>query len=247
MLEPADQLQAFSGLSPQDLRRTFRDLVLRRWANFAGEKPVGWLKEDWESEIDPELLDRASEALWVVAFELDAGDEARTAARRALEPILARGLVWREHHFVRPVAIVKPEMLKDWHAWVALKALYERVGGDVADLQCEHWGETFCLIVCDSCSAVFRPKRRVHMTRRCHLCQHRPAAPPLGAPETLEALAAGRPVTISVPARAGNVVTSWKTKTLIRCSECGEPTFARQGAQTCSKPACQSRHQRRVA
>jgi predicted RNA-binding Zn-ribbon protein involved in translation (DUF1610 family) len=225
----------------------FRDLVLRRWANFEGEKPVGWLKEDWESKIDPGVLDRASDGLWAVGFDGDAGDDVRTAARCALEPNLARGLVRREHHFVRPVAIVKPEMLNDWQAWVALKTLYERVGGDVADVRCEHWGEVFHLVVCDACSAVFRPKRRVYKTRRCHLCRHRPAAPALGTPETTDAMAAGWPVTISVPERVGSVVTSWKTRTLFRCPECGEPTFARNEAQTCSKPGCQSRHRRRIA
>jgi hypothetical protein len=242
MFSSGNRRESVNGLSPQHVRRLFRDLVLERWANYENEKPVGWLKEDWESKVDPGLLEHGVDAVWAAAFVPVSEDRERTAALQALEPIIARGLVWREHHFVRPPAIVKREMLADWQAWSALKALYEQFGGDVADVRCDHSGETFRLLVCESCSAVFRPKRRVLGTRYCHLCQRRPAAPALGSPEMIEAFAAGRPVTITVPTRIGSVVISWKTKTLIRCPECAEPTFVRREARTCPKPACQSRH-----
>jgi hypothetical protein len=48
------------------------------------------------------------------------------------------------------------------------------------DVRCEHWGEQFHLLVCEGCTAVFRPRRRVHEARHCHLCRARPAAPALG-------------------------------------------------------------------
>lgn len=234
-----------SELSPQDLRRIFRE-GLRRWAEYENEKPAGWLPEDWESEIDPGLLDRATELVWDLAAETNASDDRLAAARESLEPIIARGLVRREHRFLRPPAIVKPEMLLDWMLWTSLRLMYESYGGDVVEVRCEHWGEQFHLIVCDGCTAVFRPRRRVHKTRHCHLCRARPAAPALGSSGTLAAYAAGAPITVCVPERIGNVVTSWKVRTLVRRAECGEPVFARKGAVTCAKPACQSRHRRRL-
>lgn len=234
-----------SGLSQQDLRRIFRE-GLRRWADYEAEKPAGWLTEDWDSKIDPGLLDRATEVVWDLAGETNANDDALATAREALEPIIAHGLVRREDRFLRAPAIVKPEMLLDWALWTSLRAMYESYGGDVAEVRCEHWGEEFHLIVCEGCTAVFRPRRWVANTRHCPLCRARPPAPPLGSPETLAAYAARTPITVCVPERVGNVVTSWKVKTLIRCPECGKPVFARQGAVTCANPACQSRHRRRV-
>jgi hypothetical protein len=223
----------------------FRE-ILRLWADYENQKPVGWLKEDWESTTDPQVLDCASAAMYEAGFGNSDDDDADAAARLSLEPIIPRGLLRREGRFVRPPAIVNSEMLTDWNLWNGLRAIYAKLAGDVAEVRCEHWGERFQLIVCDSCTAVFRPRRRAAQARHCHLCKHRPAAPPLGSPETIAAVAAGKPVTISVPERAGNVVVSWKTKTLIRCPECGEPSFARSGALTCGKPACQSRQRRRL-
>jgi hypothetical protein len=239
MAGPGNHLTTSSGLSPQDLRRNFREL-LKDWADYENEKPAGWLTEQWESRIDPKILDDA-----LAALEDAHGDEQRARARRALEPIIARGLVRREGQFVAPPAIVKSEMLKDWVIWRTLRLAYEHMGGDISEVQCELWGERFQLVVCESCSAVFRPVRRARQASRCHLCRHRPAAAALGSPETLKALAAGQPVTIRVPERVGNVVTSWKLKTLIRCPECREPAFVRSGATTCGKPACRSRRRRR--
>jgi hypothetical protein len=245
MTGPAKHDLRQSWLSPQDLRRIFRE-GLRRWADYENEKPAGWLPGDWESKIDPSLLDRATQVISDLARKTDASHAALAAGRDALEPIIAHGLVRREHRFVRPPGIVKPEMLLDWVLWESLRMIYESYGGDVAQVRCEHWGEEFHLIVCDGCTAVFRPRRRVDKTRHCHLCSARPAVPALGSPGTLAAYAAGTPVTICVAERNRNVVMSWKTKTLIRCPECGEPVFARKGALTCAKAACQSRHRRRV-
>lgn len=228
-----------NGLSPQDLRRNFRRL-LKDWADYENEKPTGWLPEQWESRIDPTILDDA-----VIALEGAHDDEGRAKARQALEPIIARGLVRRHGRFLAPPAIVEPTLLKDWTIWIALRLAYDRLGGDVSEVQCEHWGERFQLIVCDSCSAVFRPARRARQASRCHLCRHRPAAAALGSPETLKALAAGESVTIRIPESVGNVVTSWRYKALIRCPECREPAFVRHGATTCGKPACRSRRRRR--
>jgi hypothetical protein len=223
MVNAGNQTFGQRGLSPQDLRRMLREF-LRRWADYQNEKPAGWLSEDWESTTDPAVLDNAAGALWEAGFERVDDHGVLAIARRSLEPIIARGLVRREHRFVRPPAIVKPEMLSDWKLWVGLRATYEKVGGQIADVSCEHWGETFNLIVCESCTAVFRPRRRVD-ARHCHLCKHRDAALPLGSPETVAAIAVGRPVTVSVPESIGNVVISWKAKTLIRCPECREPAF----------------------
>jgi hypothetical protein len=234
-----------SELSQQDLRRIFRE-GLRQWADYEAEKPAGWRTEDWDAKIKPGLLDRATEVVWKLASETNANDDALATGRAALEPIIAHGLVRRENRFLRAPAIVRPEMLLDWGLWTALRAMYESYGGDVAEVRCEHWGEEFHLIVCEGCTAVFRPRRRVASTRHCPLCRARPPAPPLGSPETFAAYAARTPITVCVPERVGNVVTSWKVKTLIRCPECGEPVFARKGAVTCAKPACQSRHRRRV-
>lgn len=245
MTASANQHSGQSGLSQQDLRRIFRE-GLRRWADYEAEKPAGWLTEDWDSKIDPGLLDRATGVVWDLAGETNSNDDALATARKAFEPIIAHGLVRREDRFLRAPAIVKPEMLLDWALWTSLRAMYESYGGDVAEVRCEHWGEEFHLIVCEGCTAVFRPRRRVVNTRHCPLCRARPPAPPLGSPGTLAAYAARTPITLCVPERVGNVVTSWKVETLIRCPECGEPVFARKGAVTCAKPACQSRHRRRV-
>jgi hypothetical protein len=239
MMGSEKHVASANGLSPQDLRRNFRGL-LKDWADYENEKPAGWLPEQWGSRIDPTVLDDA-----VVAFENARDDEGRAMARRALEPIIARGLVRRHGRFLAPPAIVEPTLLKDWVIWIALRFAYDRLGGDVSEVQCEHWGECFRLIVCDSCSAVFRPARRSRQASRCRLCRHRPAAAALGSPETLKAIAAGEPVTIRVPESIGTVVTSWKLKTLIRCPECHEPAFVRHGATTCGKPACRSRRRRR--
>jgi hypothetical protein len=239
MERSGNHLATTKGLSPQDLRWNFREL-LKDWADYENEKPAGWLAEQWESHIDPKILDDA-----LVAHEDTRDDEKRARAQRALEPIIARGLVRRMGRFVAPPAIVKPEMLKDWVIWRTLRLAYESLGGEVSEVPCELWGEHFQLVVCDSCSAVFRPARRARQASRCHLCRHRPAAAALGSPETLRALAAGQPITIRVPERIGNVVSSWKLKTLIRCPECREPAFVRSGATTCGKPACRSRRRRR--
>jgi hypothetical protein len=107
------------GLSPQDLRRIFRE-GLRRWAD-EKEKPAGWLPEDWQSKIDPGLLDHTTDVAWGLALDTNASDEALATARAALEPMIARGLVRREHRFLRAPAIVKPEMLLDWVLWTSLR------------------------------------------------------------------------------------------------------------------------------
>jgi hypothetical protein len=174
-------------------------------ADCENEKPAGWLPEDWESKIDPALLDHATEVVWDLSLEATASDEALAAARTSLEPIIAHGLVRREHRFLRPPAIVKPEMLLDWGLWTSLRTepCTRGMEADVAEVRCQHWGEQFHLIVCDGCTAVFRPRRRVHKTRHCHLCCARPAAPALGSPETLSAFGTGIPITVCVPERIG--------------------------------------------
>jgi hypothetical protein len=245
MTASGNQESGQTGLSPQDLRRMFRE-VLRRWADYENEKPVGWLKEEWEAKTEPAILDRAVGQIWEVAVSETADDSARSVARLAIEPVIARGLVRRAGRFVRPPGIVKPSMLMDWHMWSAVKALYESLGGEVSEVRCHHWGEQFHLIVCESCTAVFCPRRRANQAKRCHLCNHRQAAPPLGSPETVAAIAAGRPIAVCVGERTGTVVTSWKTKTLIRCPECREWAFVRAGATTCGRTACQSRQRRRL-
>ena len=183
MTASANHESGQSRLSQQDLRRIFRE-GLRRWADYEAEKPAGWLPEDWDSKIDPGLLDRATEVVWDLAGETNANDDALTTAREALEPIIAHGLVRREGRFLRAPAIVKPEMLLDWALWTSLRAMYESYGGDVAEVRCEHWGEEFHLIACGGCTAVFRPRRRVTNGRHCPLCRARPPAPPLGSPNT---------------------------------------------------------------
>jgi hypothetical protein len=234
-----NQPQSIRGLSPQDLRRNLCELLFV-WGDYQNEKPAGWLPDQWEARLDPEAVERAADAI-----EEAHDDGHRTTARQAIEPIIARGLVRRMGRFIAAPAIIESEMLEDWAAWLALRLAYERLGGDIAEVECELWGERFHLVVCDSCTAVFRPARRIRQASRCHLCRHRPAAPAFGSPETLQAIAAGQPITIRVPKKAGNVVLSWTTKTLIRCPECGEPAFVRNGAATCGKPACRSRHRRR--
>jgi hypothetical protein len=228
-----------AGLSPQDLRRNLGEL-LTGWANYENEKPAGWLIEQWEAKIDPDDVDRALDAVE------EAHDDARRArARQALEPIIARGLVRRAGRFIAAPAIVGPKVLEDWVIWLCVRLTYERLGGDVAEVECDLWGECFHLVVCASCTAIFRPARRARQASRCHLCRHRPAAPAFGSPETLRAFAANQPIEVRVPTKAGNVVLSWRRKTLIRCPECREPAFVRAGALTCGKASCRSRHRRR--
>ena len=53
MLRSGSRTDSVNGLSPQHVRRMFQDLVLERWANYENDKSVGWLKQDWESKIDP--------------------------------------------------------------------------------------------------------------------------------------------------------------------------------------------------
>jgi hypothetical protein len=72
-----------SGLSPQDLRRIFRE-GLRRWAAYENEKPAGWLPEDCEAKIDPALLDQATEVVWDLAAETSVSDEPLATARHWL-------------------------------------------------------------------------------------------------------------------------------------------------------------------
>jgi hypothetical protein len=241
MTSPANQTSAPQRLSPQDLRRNVAK-VLTDWANYENDKPLGWLPEEWESKIDPGAVDHAVDAL-----QQAHGDEERSRARRALDPIIARGLVRRAGRFVAAPAIVKPEMLNDWIIWLFLREAYESLGGDVAEVECELWGERFHLVVCVSCTAIFRPARRIVQASHCHLCRHRPAAPAFGSPEMLRALAANEPIEIRVPEKAGSVVLSWKRKTVIRCPECQATAFVRSGAKTCGKASCRSRHRRRLS
>lgn len=201
------------GLSPQDLRRNFAQL-LSAWANYENEKPVGWLIDQWETRLDPEVIDCAMDAI-----EDAHDDERRAKAMRALEPIVARGLVRRMGRFIAAPAIIEPEMLEDWTVWLCVRLAYESLGGEVSEVECKLWGEHFHLAVCTSCTAVFRPTRRIRQASRCHLCRHRPAAAAFGSPETLRAFAANEPITIRVPKKAGSVVLSWKYKTMIRCPE----------------------------
>lgn len=105
----------------------FRE-VLRRWADYENGKPVGWLKEDWQAKTEPAILDGAAAKIWEVAVNATADGSARTAARLAIEPVIARGLVRRAGRFVRPPGIVKASMLMDWLTWSAVKALYESLG-----------------------------------------------------------------------------------------------------------------------
>jgi hypothetical protein len=48
-------------------------------------------------------------------------------------------------------------MLEDWMIWLCVRLTYECLGGDVAEVECDLWGERFHLVVCTSCTAVFRP------------------------------------------------------------------------------------------
>ena len=240
MTPAGNQAAEPGGLSPQEVRRFLRE-QFRRWADYDNEKPAGWLPEAWETKIDPRILDAAVVAIQQVGSD----DESRRAARNALEPIIARGLERRAGRFIIPVMVVKPEMLSDWVAWETTRRAFEGVGREASDVRCALWGEHFHLVVCNACTAVFRPRRRAAQARRCHLCLRRPAEPAIGAPETLGPLVAGQPITIRVPERVGNVVTSWKIKTVMRCPECGATAFTRRGATTCGSKACESRRRRR--
>jgi hypothetical protein len=79
----------------------------------------------------------------VAIQQVESDDEGRRAARNALEPIIARGLVRRMGRFIIPVMVVKPGMLSDWVAWETIRRAFEGVGGETSDVRCALWVRTF--------------------------------------------------------------------------------------------------------
>ncbi|MFT3866641.1 MAG: hypothetical protein QM729_20460 [Solirubrobacterales bacterium] len=173
-----------------------------------------------------------------------AGERRMMAVRRealdAVDEILGRGLLAREGRFVRPPAIVKPELLDDFLAWEWIKMCLKLLGG--VQFWLPGWTpKTTPLSVCDGCTAVFRPARK-KSARFCRLCAHKQPPPPLGMTGPLRR--PGDTVVAAAPKLSGHVVTGWKEVTVGLCLECGDAFIGPAGKVFCSS-GCGQRHRRR--
>jgi hypothetical protein len=173
-----------------------------------------------------------------------AGEKRMMAVRQealdAVDEILGRGLLGREGRFVRPPAIVKPELLDDFLAWEWIKMNLKLLGG--VRFWPPGWTpKTTPLSVCDGCTAVFRPARK-KSARFCRLCAHKQPSPPLGMGGSLQR--PGDTVVAPAPKLFGHVVTGWKEVTIGLCLECGEAFVGPSGKVFCST-SCGQRHRRR--
>lgn len=165
--------------------------------------------------------------------------EAHKTALDAVDQVVGRGLLAREGTFIRPPAIIKPEMLDDFLAWEFVKMNLSLLGVKFWD---PGWTpKTKPVSVCDGCTAVFRPGRK-KSARFCQLCSHKAPPPPLGMSGPLQS--PGDTVVVAAPKLEGTIVTGWRAVTAGLCAECGEAFFGRAGKTFCSQK-CGQRQRRR--
>ncbi len=170
----------------------------------------------------------------------------------ALDLLRSRGLELRHGLFLQP-PVPSPQSYVEWAAWRTVSFAFDTAARALKQ-------ESSCpLCVCQSCTAIFQPRRK-RFARYCPLCERpEPAKPALGGlPLTgpirtktadgkrFEAVrpawpTRARPLKVRVPVTRNERVLRWGRATAGLCEECGVPVYNRK---TCSESCRQKKNRR---